>query len=148
MANRCRNSDRLFFWAPKSWQMVILGPPIPQFKRLLGRKVMPNLDSILKNRDITLTAKVCLVKAMVFTRSHVWVWELDYIEGWAPKNWCFLIVMLEKTLESPFDCKEIQPVHPKGNQSWIFIGRTNAETETLILCPPDGKNWLWKRLWC
>ena len=69
-------------------------------------------------------------------------WELDYKESWVPKNWCFLTMVLEKTLESPLDCKEIQPVHPKGNQSWIFIGRTDAEAETLILCPPDAKNWL------
>ena len=69
------------------------------------------------------------------------MWELDYKESWARKNWCFWTVVLEKTLESPLDCKEIQPVHPKGNQSWIFIGRTNDEAETLILWPPDGKNW-------
>ena len=68
--------------------------------------------------------------------------ELDYKESWAPKNWRFWIVVLEKTLESPLNCKEIQPVHPKGNQSWIFIGRTDAEAEVLILWPPDGKNWL------
>ena len=70
------------------------------------------------------------------------MWELDCEESWALKNWCFWIVVLEKTLESPLDCKEIQPVHPKGNQSWIFIGRTDAEAETPILWPPDGKNWL------
>ena len=189
---------------------------------------MTNLDSILKNRDITLPTKVHLVKAMVFpvvmygcaascptlcdpidssppgssipgilqtrtlewvaisfskawkwrvkvkTLSHVpvlatpwtaayqappymgfsrqeywsgvpfpspvWTWELDYKESWAPKNWCFWAVMLEKTLESPLDCKEIQPVHTKGNQSWIYIGRTDAEAEAPILWPPDGKN--------
>ena len=73
------------------------------------------------------------------------VWELDYKESWAPKNWYFWTVVLEKTLESPLDCKEIQPVHPKGSQSWIFIGRTDAEAETPILWPPDVKNWLiWK----
>jgi len=70
--------------------------------------------------------------------SHVWMWDLDYKESWAPKNWCFWTVVLEKTLKSPWDCKEIQPVHPKGNQSWIFIGRTNAEAETPILWPPDA----------
>ena len=70
------------------------------------------------------------------------MWELDYKESWAPKNWCFWTVVLEKTLESPLDCKEIQPVHPKGNQSWPFIGRTDAEAETPILWPPDRKNWL------
>ena len=77
-----------------------------------------------------------------FFSRHVWMWELDYKECWAPKNWCFWTVVLEKTLESPLDCKEIQPVHPKGDQSWVFIGRTDAETETLILRPSDVKNWL------
>ena len=70
------------------------------------------------------------------------MWELDYKGGWVPKNWCFWIVMLKKTLGSPLDCKDIQPVHPKGNQSWIFFGRTDAEAETPILWPPDVKNWL------
>ena len=105
---------------------------------------MTNLDSILKSRDITLPTKVHLVKAMVFP-GHVWMWELNYKESWAPKNWCFWTVVLEKTLESPLDCEEIQPVHPKGNQSWVFIWRTDVEAETPILWPPDGKSWLiWK----
>ena len=86
--------------------------------------------------------KFRLVKAMVFSSSHVWVWELEYKDSWASKNWCFWTVMLEKTLDSLLDYKEIQPVHPKGNQSWIFIGRTDAEDETPILWPSDGKNWL------
>ena len=73
---------------------------------------------------------------------HVWMWELDYKESWAPKNWRFWTVVLEKTLESPLDCKEIQPVHPKGDQSWVFIGRTNVEAETPILWPADSKSWL------
>ena len=77
-----------------------------------------------------------------FSSSHVWMWELDYKESWALKNWCFWTVVLEKTLKSPLDCKEIQPVHPKGNQSWIFIGRTDPEAETPILWPPDVNNWL------
>ena len=77
-----------------------------------------------------------------FSSSHVWMCELDYKESWAPKNWCFWTVVLEKTLESPWDSKEIKAVHPKGNQSWIFIRRTNAEAEAPILWPPDGKNWL------
>jgi len=112
---------------------------------LLGRKAMTKLNSIFKSRDITLPTKVHLVKAMVFSSGHVWMWVLDYEESWASKNWCFWTVVLEKILESPLDYKEIQPVHPKGNQSWIFIGRTNAEAETRILWPPDAKNWLiWK----
>ena len=105
---------------------------------LLGRKVMTNLASILKSRDITLPTKVHLVKATVFP-------ELYYKESWVPKNWCFWTVVLEKTLESPLNCKVIQPVHPKWNQSWIFIGRIDDEAETSILWPPDAKNWLfWK----
>ena len=109
---------------------------------LFGRKAMTNLDSILKSRSITLPTKVRLVKAMIFSSSHVWMWELDCDESWAPKNWCFWTVLLEKTLESPLHCKEIQPVHPKGSQSWIFFGRTDAEAETPILWPPNSKNWL------
>jgi len=77
-----------------------------------------------------------------FSNSHVWTWELDYKESRAPKNQCFLTVVLEKTIESSLDCKEIKPVNPKGNQSWIVIGRTDAEAETPVLWPPDAKNWL------
>ena len=77
-----------------------------------------------------------------FSSSHLWMRELDYKESWAPKYWCFWTVVLEKTLESPLDCKEIEPVHPKGNQSWIFIGRTDIEADTPILWPSDAKSWL------
>ena len=77
-----------------------------------------------------------------FSSNQVWMWELDYKESWAPKNWCFWTVVLEKTLENPLDCKEIQQVHPKGNQSWIFIGRTDVEAEIPIIWLPDAKNWL------
>ena len=77
-----------------------------------------------------------------FSSGHVWMWELDCEESWAFKNWCFWIVVLEKTLDSPWDCKEIQPVHSEGNQSWVFIGRTDVEAETLILWPPHEKSWL------
>ena len=77
-----------------------------------------------------------------FSSGHVWMWELDCEESWAPKNRCFWTVVRGKTLESPLDCKEIQPVHPKGNQSWVFIGRTDAEAETPILGPPHVKSWL------
>ena len=80
-----------------------------------------------------------------FSSSHVWIWELDYKESWVLKNWSFLTVVLEKTLESPLDCKEIQPVHPKWDQSWVFIGMTGVEAETPILWPPDAKNWLIRR---
>ena len=89
--------------------------------------------------------KVHLVKVMIYSSGHVWMWELDYEESWAPKNWSFWTVMLEKTLESPLDCKEIKPANPKENQSWICIGRTDAEAETPILWPLDVKKWLvWK----
>ena len=77
-----------------------------------------------------------------FSCGHVWMWELDCEEGWAPKNWCFWTVVLEKTLERPLDCKEIQSVHPKGDQSWVFIGRTDVEAETPVLWPPDVRSWL------
>ena len=103
---------------------------------------MTNLDSILKSRDIYFANKCLSGQTYGFSSSHVWMWELDYKESWASKNWCFWTVVLEKTLESTLDCKEIQPVHPKGSQSWIFIGRTDAEAETPILWPPDVKNWL------
>ena len=77
-----------------------------------------------------------------FSSGHVWMWELDCEESWAPKNWCFWTVVLEKTRESPLDCKEIQPVHPKGDQSWVFIGRIGAEAEITVLWPPHAKSWL------
>ena len=77
-----------------------------------------------------------------FSHGHVWMWELDCKESWALKNWCFWTVVLEKTLVSPLGCKEIQPVHPKGGQSWVFFGRTDAKAETPILWPPDAKSWL------
>ena len=96
--------------------------------------------------DITLSPKVkATSQGYVFSSGHVWMWELDYKENWVPKNWCFWTVVLEKTFESPLDCREIQPVHPKGDQPWVFIGRTDVEAETPILSPPDAKSWLiWK----
>ena len=112
---------------------------------LLGKKVMSNLDNILKSREITLPIKVCLIKAMIFpvVMYGCESWTIKKAEG--QKNWCFWTAVLEKTLESPLDCKEVQPVHPKGDQSWVFIGRTDAEAETPILWPPDAKSWLiWK----
>ena len=112
---------------------------------LLGRKFMTNLDNILKSRDITLPTKVRLVKATVFPVVMYGCESWDCKESWVQKNWCFWTVVLEKTLESPLDCKEIQPANPKGNQSWIFVGRTDAEAETAVLWPPDVKSWLiWK----
>ena len=109
---------------------------------LLGRKAMTNLDSILKSRDITLSS-------YGFSSSHVWMWELDYKESWVLKNWCFWTVIWRRLLRDSRvqESKEIQPAHPKGNQSWIFTGRTDAEAETPILWSPDVKSWLiWKAL--
>ena len=206
------NSDGLYSWAPKSLQVVAAA------MKLKGRKVMTNLDTILKSRDVPLPTKVWLIKAMLFPvvtyRCESWtikkvkslgrvqlfatLWtvayqappsmgfsrqeywsglpflltgdllnpgikpgsptlsadtlpskppgkprrKLDHKKSWAPKDWCFWTVLLEKTLESPLNCKEIQPVHPEGNQSWIFIGSIDVEAETPILWPPDVKNWL------
>ena len=133
----------------KQWQTISLGSKVTadgdyshEIKRhlLLRRKTMTNLDSIVKSRDIT--NKGPSSQSYAFSSSHVWMWELDYKESWAPKNWCFWTVVLEKTLESPLDCKEIKLVNHKGNQSWIFIGRTDAEAETPVLWTPDAKNWL------
>ena len=104
---------------------------------LLGRKALTNPDSVLKSRDITLPTKE-YSQSYIFTSSHVEIWELVHKEGRAPKNWCFRIAVLEKTLESPLDCKEIKPVNAEGNQPWIFIGRTDAEAP--ILWPQDMKS--------
>ena len=132
--------ETLFWGAPKSLQMVTAAMKLRHL--LFGGKAMTNLDSILKSRDITLPTKVCLVKAMVFPvvvygceRWTVKKAEHRRVDG-------FWTVVLEKALESPLDCKEIQPVSPKENQSWIFIGRTDVEAETPILWPPDAKNGL------
>ena len=128
---------------------IFLGPQITadghcshELKRCLslGRKAMTNIDSILKSRDLTLPTKFHLVKAMVFP--VVMYRELDHKEGWALENWCFWTVELGKTLESPLDCKESQPVNTKGNQSRVFIESTDAEAKAPVLWPPDVKNWL------
>jgi len=113
---------------------------------LLGRKVMTNLDSIFKSRDIT--NKGSFSQGSGFSSSHVWMWELDYKESWAPKNWCFWTVVLEKTLENPLDSKEIQPVHPKDNQSWVFIGRM-LKLKVQYWCKEQThlkRSWCWERL--
>ena len=136
---------RAYFW--RGSKITADGVCNYEIKRclLLGRKAMTNLESILKSRDITLATKVHLVKAMVFSSSYVWMWELDCEEIWEPKNWCFWTVVLEKTFESPLDCQEIPPVHPKGSQSWIYTGRTDAKAEAPILWPPDAENLIiWK----
>ena len=134
----------LFFLAPK---ITADGDCSHEIKRrlLLGRKLVTNLDSILKSRDITFVNKGPSSQGYGFSSSHVWMWELEYKESWAPKNWCFWTVVLEKSLENPLDCKEIQPVHPKADQSWVFIGRTDVEAQTPIFWPPHAKSWpCWK----
>ena len=108
---------------------------------LLGRKAMANLDRVLKCRDITLLTKSISQRYVFFFSSYVQMWELSYKEGWTLKNWCFRIVVLEKTLKSPLDSKEIKPVNPIRNQPWISIGRNDAETEAPILWPPGVKSW-------
>ena len=128
------------FWGSK---ITADGDCSHEIKRcfLLGRKAMTKLDSILRQSHY-FTDKGPSGQSYGFPSSHVWMWELDHKEGWAPKNWSFWTVVLEKTLESPLACKEIQPVHSERNQSWIFTGRTDVEAETPILWPPDVKCWL------
>ena len=136
MGKQWKQCQTLFFWVPKSLQMVIAA---------MKGKDTYSLEEKLLPTWIVYSKADPSSQGYGFSCGHVWMWELDCEEGWAPKNWCFWTVVLEKTFKSPLDCKEIQPVHPKGNQSWIFIGRTAAEAETPILWPPDVKNWLiWK----
>ena len=147
MANRWGNSGnsvRLYFlglqnhcrWWLQPWNYKMLTPWKESYDQ--PRRHIKKQRHYFVNKG--LSSQGC-----DFSSSHVWMWELDYKESWVPKNWCFWTVVLEKTLESPLDCKEIQPVHPKGDQSWMFIGRTDVEAETPILWPPDPKNWLiWK----
>ena len=143
MANRWGNSGNNGWLYLGGLQITADGDYSHKMKRrlLLGRKVMTNIDSILQSRDITLPAKVRLVKAMVFPvvvyRCEIW----HYKESWVPKNWCSWTVVLKKTLESPLDCKEIQPIHAE-DQPWDFFGRNDAEVETPIPWPPHAKSWL------
>ena len=124
-----------YFWNCKKFNMILYKSNMPLRCHFIVLKF----------------SKLCFFKAKFssqsygFFSSHVWMWKLDHKESWVPKNWCFWTVVWEKTPESPLDCKEIQPVHPKGNQSWIFIGRTDAENETPILWPPEVKNWLLRK---
>ena len=142
MGNRWGNSGksvRLYFLGSK---ITADGDCSHEIKRcfLLERKVMSNLDSLLKRHYFA--NKGLSSQSYGFSSSHVWMWDLNYKEGWVPKNWCFWNVVLEKTLESPLDKKGIQLVHAKGNQSWISIGKTDAEAETPVLWPPHAKSWL------
>ena len=116
-----------------------MGTPATKFKEAPWKETMTNLDSILKSREITFCWQGPCSRSYGFSSSYVWMWELYHKESWAPKNLWFWIVILEKTLESPFYCKEIKPVNPKGNSPWICNGSTNAKAAALILWPPDVK---------
>ena len=135
------------FYTWKNWRVTHPGSGLEPGSELW----IHALCYMSKDRYFTLPERINFVnkgpssQGYGFSSGHVWMWELDYKESWAPKNWCFWTVVLEKTLESPLDYKEIQPVHPKGDQSWVFISRTDVEAETPILWPPDAKSWLlWK----
>ena len=144
MVNRWENngnSERLYFlglqnhcrWWRYPWNYKTLAP---------WKKSYDDPKEHIKNKRRYFANKGPSSQGYGFSSSHVWMWELDYKESWAPKNWCFWTVVLEKTLESPLDCKQILPVHPKGDQSWIFIGRIDAEVEAPIIWSPAAKNWL------
>ena len=139
MGNRWGNSGnsvRLFFWAPKSLQMVTAAMKLKDACFLEKSYDQPR-QHIKKQRHY-FASKGPSSQSYGFSSSHVWMWELDYKESWALKNGCFWAVMLKKTLESPLDCTEIQPVNPKGSQSWIFIGRTDAEAEAPMMWRTDS----------
>ena len=137
-------------WSPKTQPCL----PATQKNKVIGKVVSRKAEEEKNPHDLSNTSaaftlcQVCSAdkgpssQSCGFSTSHVRMWDLDCKESWAQKNWCFGTVVLEKTLQSPLNCKEIKPVNPKGNQPWIFIGRTNAEAETPILWPPDVKNWL------
>ena len=135
----------------RQWDFIFLGSKITadgdyshEMIRclLLGKKAMTNLEQHIKKQRHYFANKDPSSQSYGFSSSHIWMWNLDHKESWMPKNWCLRTVVLEKTLESPLDCKEIKPIHPKGNLSWIFIGRTDPEAETPILWSPNVKNWL------
>ena len=133
----------IFFWAPESLKMVTAAMILKDAYSLKGKYDQPRWH--IKKTETYFVNKGPSRQDYGFSSTHVWMWELDYKESWVPKNWCFWTVVLEKTLESPLDCREIQQVHPKGDQSWVFIGRTDVKAETSVLWPPDMKIWLiWK----
>ena len=143
MGKQWKQWQTLFSRALKSLWMVTVAMKLKD----AGRVTMTDLDNILKRRYIKkhrhpFADKGPSSQSYGFSSSHIWMWELDHKEDWVQKNWCLWTVVLEKTLESPLDCKKIKPVNPKGNKSWIFIGKTDAEAEAPILWPPDAKNWL------
>ena len=137
MGKQWKQWQTLFFGAPRSLQMVTAAMTLAPWKKSYDQP----RQHIKKQRHY-FANKGPSSQNYGFSSSHVWMWELDYKESWALKNWCFWTVVLEKTLQSPLDCKEIQPFHPKGDQSWIFLGRIDSETEALILWPPEAKRQL------
>ena len=142
MANRWGNSgncETLFSWAPKSLQMVMAAMKL---KDTPWKKSYDQPRQHIQKQRHYFANKGLASQGYGFSSGHVWMWELDHKESWAPKNFCFWIVVLEKTLESPLDYKETKPINPKAKWSWIFIRRTDAEGEAPILWPPDAKNWL------
>ena len=142
MEKQWKQWQTLFWGDAKSLQMVTA--PM-KLKDTLWKESYDQPRKHIKKQRHCFANKGLSSQGYCFSSSHVWMWELDYKKSWALKNWCFWTVVLAKTLESPLDCKEIQPVHPKGDQSSLFIGRTDAEAKTPILWPPDIKNWLiWK----
>ena len=143
MGKQRKQCQTLFFGAPKSLQMVTAAMKLKDAYSL-EEKLWPTKTAYYK-AEMLLCQQNPSSQSYGFSSGHVWMWDLDYKESWAPKNLWFWTVVLEKTLESPLDSKEIQPVNPKGNQPWIFIGRTGVEAETPILWPPDAKNWLTRK---
>ena len=140
MGKQWKQCQTLFLGAPKSLQVVTAAMKL---KTLASwKKNYDQHTQHIKKQRHYFTNKGPSSQSYGFSSSHVWMWELDCKESWALKNWCFWTVVLEKTLESPLDCKEVQLVHPKGDQSWVLIGRTDVEAETPILWPPDAKSWL------
>ena len=140
MRKQWKQWETSFWGVPKSLQLVIAAMKLKDSWSLKKSYDKPR-QHIQKQRHY-FANKGPSSQSYGFSSGHVWIWELDYKESWALKNWCFWSVVLEKTLESPLDCKEIKPVNHKGNWPWIFIGRTDAEAETPIFRPPHAKNWL------
>ena len=140
MGKQWKPWETLFSWAPKLLQMVIEAMTLKALAAWTKSYDKPR--QCIQKQRYHFASKGPYSQSYGFSSSHVWMWELDHKEGRAPKNWCFQPMVLETTLESPLDCKEIKPVNPKGNQSWIFIGKTDVQAEAPMLWPPDVKNWL------
>ena len=140
MGKKWKQWETLFSWVPKSCRWWLQPWNSKMFASWKKSYDQPRWH--IKKQRHYFADKAPSSQNYGFSSSHVWMWELEHKESWVPKNWCFWIVVLEETLESPLDCKEIQPVYPKGNQSWVFIGSTDFVTETPMLWPPDVKSWL------